>query len=48
MPIDPRKLLIGIFVVELNDKTKTGNIMSYKRPNIEIIINGKNYLKTNW
>ena len=48
MPIDPRKLLIGIFVVELNNKKKTGTSMSYKRPNIEIIINDKNYLKTNW
>ena len=48
MPIDPRKLLVGIFVVELNDKKQNGSTIFYKRPNIEIIINDKKYLKTNW
>ena len=48
MPIDPRKLLIGIFVVELNDKKQNRSTIFYKRPNVEIIINDKNYFKTNW
>ncbi len=48
MPIDPNKLLVGIFVVELNDKKESYSTMSYKRPNIEIIINDQKYLKTNW
>lgn len=48
MPIDPRKLLIGNVVVEIDKNFKQRNKLVYHRPSVEIFIDGKQYFKSKW
>ena len=48
MPIDPRKLLIGIVVVEIDKNFKKRNKLVYHRPSVEIFIDGKQFFKSRW
>ena len=48
MPIDPRKLLIGIVVVEIDKNFKKRNKLVYHRPSFEIFIDGKQFFKSPW
>lgn len=47
-PIDPRNLLIGMVVAEIDEDFKKKNKKTYKRASIEIIIDDKKYYKSQW
>jgi len=48
MPIDPRKLLIGSLVAEIDKNFKKKNELIFRRPSVEIIIDGLKFFKSPW
>ena len=47
-PIDPRKILVGSVVVEIDKNSDKKNEIRFHRPSVEIIIDGKEFFKSSW
>ena len=48
IPMDPRKLLVGSVVVEIDKKFEKKNRLKFLRPSVEIFIDGSQFFKSPW
>ena len=47
-PIDPRKILVGSVVVEIDKNFDKKNEITFHRPSVEILIDGREFFKSPW